>query len=143
MPKSLSTSKLDEYFSRALRASYDHVCQFPDCPECGNVQGGADDCSHYYGRRYRGGRWFPDNCLALCRQIHGYVDKHKAAHADLMRRHLGETRHDMLVERLQRNHHYTPYQRWEMGQHFRDELKRINERRLDGETGFISLTSFD
>lgn len=142
MPKA-SVKTLDATFSRALRASYDDTCQYPNCPECGNVQGGADDCSHYYGRRYRGGRWYPDNCIALCRLIHCYVDKHHAEHVDFIRRHLGDVRHDALIERMQANFHYSAHNRWAMHEHYKGELKRIEGLRLDGEMGYIRLVSYD
>jgi hypothetical protein len=160
MPKkSNKVAYTDTVFSKAVRESYNHTCQavniwykgegddslvlYEYCPLCKNVEGGADDCAHYYGRRYRGGRWYPDNVVALCRGIHMYIDTHESIKVDFFRRHLGDTRHDMLVERLHRNFHYTGFNRWEMCQHYKADEKRIQDERKAGKKGYIPLVSYD
>lgn len=57
--------------------------------------------------------------------------------------HLGEGAHEMLVERLHDNFHYTPYNRWEMYEHYKSEKKRIEDLRSNGETGYIRLVPYD
>ena len=60
-----------------------------------------------------------------------------------MRRHLGEVRHDELVERMQDNFHYTPADRKEMLVHYRGEYDRIRQLRMEGNVGPIEIVSFD
>lgn len=144
--KRVKESTIDTAFSILLRESYDWRCQFPNCEKCGNhdLRNGGLECSHYYGRRYRGGRWHPDNCIALCHGIHAYIDTHPSRQVDLMRRHLGDTRHDMLVERMQETFKYTPAQKLELHHHYsKDEAKRIKALRMDGVVGHIPIVSYD
>lgn len=143
--KRIKEATLDQTFSLCIRESYDWACQHPRCPQCGNhrMDNGGLECSHYYGRRYRGGRWHPDNCLALCHAVHAYIDTHPSEQVDLMRRHLGDTGHDILVERMQSTFKYTPAEKWEMHQHYKAELDRMRQLRLGGERGYISLVSYD
>lgn len=138
----MKNSTIDRVFSLCIRQSYEHTCQYPSCPHCGNISGGADDCSHYYGRRYLGGRWWPDNCIALCRQQHNYLDKHRALHVDFIRAHIGEERHDALVKRLQSNHPYTTAQKREIHEHYKAELKRLQGLRAQGVEGYIPLEPY-
>ena len=139
----MKNSTIDRTFSLLVREAYEHTCQYPDCPDCGNIPGGADDCSHYYGRRYLGGRWHPDNTVALCRQRHNYLDKHHSQHVDFIRRHLGDTRHDMLVERLQTNWPYSTAEKKEIHAHYKAELDRIRGLRKQGVTGVIEIVAYD
>ncbi len=143
--KRVRESTIDKNFSILLRESYDWRCQYPGCPECRNqdLRNGGLECSHYYGRRYRGGRWHPDNCIALCHPIHAHIDKHAAEQVDMMRAHLGETRHEWLVKRMQDNFHYTPADKYELNQHYNGEAKRLKTLRMGGEVGHISLISYD
>jgi len=143
--KRIRESTIDTNFSKALRESYDYRCQYPGCPKCGNqdLRSGGLECSHYYGRRYRGGRWHTDNCVALCHPIHAYIDTHPSEQVDLMRRHLGDTRHEMLVERMQETFKYTRAEKWEINEHYKRELKRLEFMRANGEQGFIPLIAYD
>ena len=141
--QSVQVKTLDKTFSRAVRESYDHTCAFPNCPECGNVPRGADDCSHYRRRRHSAGRWYPDNCVALCRQKHSYLDTHQEDQVDFMREHLGETRFEFLMFRLQTPCKYMPHDRWKMNRHYETDKKRIETLRMDGEQGYIPLVSYD
>ena len=139
----MKNATIDRTFSILIRESYEYTCQYPSCPDCGNIPGGADDCSHYYGRRYLGGRWLPDNCVVLCRQRHNYLDKHYHEHVDFVRNHIGEDRFQMLTERLQSNYPYSGAEKKEIHAHYRAELKRVRDERKNGKQGHIPLVSYD
>lgn len=139
----MKNATIDRTFSLLIREAYEHTCQYPECPDCGNIPGGADDCSHYYGRRYLGGRWHPDNCVALCRQRHGHLDKHRAEHVDFVRGHLGDGAHDLLVERLQTNWPYSSAEKKEINEHYKKELNRVRELRKQGICGIINIEPYD
>lgn len=141
--RSVAIKTLDATFSKAIRLSYDHTCAYPNCPYCKNIPGGADDCAHYRRRRHSAGRWYPDNCAALCRQIHSQLDMRQEELVAFFRALNGDTRWDWLIERLQKPRKYTPYNRWEMNEHFKREIERVQTLRLGGESGFISLVSWD
>lgn len=66
----ISLSVADRAFSHYVIAR-DKFCQFPGCM----VSDPAKlTCSHYIGRANKGVRFYPDNCIALCR-THHYWDK--------------------------------------------------------------------
>lgn len=147
MPKSVKVQTLDRMFSNLIRESYDYICQMPGCTHCGNhtlrYTGGAE-CSHYHSRRYNSGRWHPDNCVCLCHQAHADIDQGpQADHVSFMIRHLGEGRHEMLVERLRNPYRYRPQDRHEMTQHYRAQLNYIEKQRKEGRQGTLPVVPYD
>ena len=57
---------------------------------------------------------------------------------------LGETRHDMLIERLQRNDFkYPQWERIEMHTHYKAQLKDAEKKRLNGAQGVLPIVSWD
>ena len=145
MKKTVTIAHLDKTFSKAIREQYDYICAFPNCPKCGNhsLRDGGLDCAHYY-RRYRAsGRWHPDNCAALCRKQHNYLDEHHPNLVAFFTKLLGEVRHDMLIERHHGIFRYKPWERWEMNQHYGAQTKDFDRQRLNGSTGILVLTPWD
>ncbi len=104
---------------------------------------GGLDCAHYYGRRYRLGRWHPDNCAPLCRPIHSYVDTHAAELVRLFTGLLGEVRHDELIKRMHGTAQYTPADRWEINRHYVAQLNYLRRQRAEGEIGYLPVVSWD
>ena len=143
--KAVKVATLDTTFSLCIRESYDYICQFPNCPECGNhsLREGGLDCSHYKGRRHSAGRWHPANCLALCRPIHSHVDTHKHDHVDLVRNHLGLEAFDDLATRLYGTKKYMPHDRWEMNIHYKAQLEYIKKQRMQGKQGTLPVCAWD
>ena len=153
MPKTLKVATLDTYFREAVQAATESTCQFRNawykgaefqrCPECGNQPGGGDDVAHFYGRRYRAGRWWPDNVAMLCRKAHSYIDAHEPVKVGFFGRLLGEEGLEELVKRMHGSVKYTPADRWDIGQHYKEEKARIEEERKNGKTGTIKLISYE
>ena len=144
--QTVTKATLDRSFSLALRESYDYICAYPECPMCGNYSlryGGGLDTAHYY-RRYRlSGRWHPDNCAALCRKIHNYLDEHPPELVAFFKALLGDTRHEWLMERHHQTYRYPAGERYEMNQHYKAQIVKIDNLRMGGETGPIVLTPWD
>lgn len=144
--KTVTIKTLSDTFSLAVRERDDYTCQYPDCPKCGNhtlrYQGGLD-CSHYHPRRHLSGRWYPDNCITLCRLIHQYVDTHRSIQVDLMKEILGEPCHADLIIRHHGLFKYKPFERAEMNDHYKAQTFKMERQRADGKTGVLTLTSWD
>ena len=152
MAKKVSLNAVDLSFRLAVRESYDYICQFPECPDCQNVQmrpetmcqvAGGLEVAHGHGRRKSGGRWHPDNCILLCHDRHRYLDLHEAEKWDFWRRHLGDGAYEMLMERMRGQYRYRDYHRAEISKHYRDEERRVKQERLDGAEGVIEIVSYD
>lgn len=57
---------------------------------------------------------------------------------------LGETRHDMLVERLQRNDFkYSQKERIELHEHYKAQLAYMKRLRMEGKTGVLPVVPYD
>ena len=137
---------LDTTFSLCVREQYDYTCAFPKCPKCGNGSlryDGGLDCAHYY-RRYRAsGRWTPDNCAALCRKQHNYLDEHHPNLVAFFNGLLGEARHDELIVRHHGIYRYKPWERWEMNQHYKTQTKYMERLRKEGAEGYLPCVAWD
>jgi predicted restriction endonuclease len=147
--KKIKNATIDATFSKLIREQYDYVCAKPDCPECHNVDlrnVGGLECSHYHPRQFLAGRWHPDNCLCLCREMHMVIDRTwpKNDHADLMAEILGETRWEALKIRLRGTFKYPQWERIEMHKHYRAQYENLKHRRdRDGTRGFIDVVAWD
>jgi len=147
MRKTVKMATLDSTFSLMIREQYDYICAYPDCPKCGNssfrYNDGLLDCIHYY-RRYRAsGRWNPDNCAAVCRQQHNYLDEHHPHLVAFFTKLLGEGAHDLLVERHHRTFRYRDWERGEMNEHYRAQTKYMERLRKEGQTGVLPVVAWD
>jgi len=144
--KTVKIQTLDQTFSLAIREQYDYTCAFPECPYCDNHSLryiGRLDCAHYYNRYRASGRWYPDNCAALCREVHVHLEHNKALEVKFFTELLGEVRHEWLVERHQGIFRYKPWERWEMNQHYRAQKLKMEKLRIDGELGYLVLSAWD
>lgn len=144
--KTIKNATIDTNFSKLIRERDDYICQMPECKFCENysLRSGGAECSHYRGRRYLAGRWHPDNCITLCHPAHAEIDQGpQALHVRLMIHVLGEARHDMLVERLQRTFKYPQWERIEMHQHYTAQLRHLERLRSEGQTGVLPVVAWD
>jgi hypothetical protein len=144
--KTIKNRTIDTTFSKLIRERDDYICQVASCPHCGNhsLRNGGAECSHYRGRRYLAGRWHPDNCITLCHFAHRDIDQGpQALHVKLMIEVLGETRHDALVERLQKTFRYPQHERIDMHNHYKAQLRYLERRRNEGEEGVLPVVSWD
>jgi len=138
-------------FSKLIRERDNYICQYPSCKHCGNydLRYVTDpferaECSHYRPCRYLAGRFHPDNCLTLCHKVHAEIDQGpQALHVRLMIQILGESAHDDLVARLQRNFKYPQWERIEMHEHYKAQLKYLERLRKEGHEGVLTVVSFD
>jgi len=144
--KTVKIATLDATFSLAIREQYDYTCAFANCEYCENQPfryNGGLDCAHYY-RRYRAsGRWHPDNCAALCRKQHNYLDEHHPRLVACFTKLLGEGCHDALIERHHKTFRYKPHERWEMNRHYKAQTEHMFRLRTQGRQGFLPMVPYD
>lgn len=137
----------DAAFSDAVRERDNWTCQ-----SCGLIDPNGQmtgksmimDCSHVKSRSSNNTRWYPDNALCICKSCHSKLGKDPIAHAALIRGILGDTRHNMLTERINNTKiKYYKNDKRNMARHFREETRRIRKLREEGYQGRIDLVSFD
>ncbi len=146
MRKSVKVQTLDTTFAKALKESYDYICQNNKCEYCGNMslRAGGAECSHHHPRRHRAGRWNPDNCVCLCHDFHSQLDlSPQRDQVTFMEAHLGEIKYEDLMVRLHGTVKYTPYNRWEMNVHYAAQWKYMKRLRLEGRVGTLPLAAWD
>lgn len=144
--KTVTMATLDTSFRKAMHEAYDYTCAYPECPYCGNHSKrytGGIECAHWHNRWQAAGRWHPDNVACLCHEMHSYLENRRAEEALFFAAILGETRHEWLIERMQRIYRYKPWERAEMSAHYNAQRKAIERRRANGESGFIDVVSWD
>ena len=130
----------DKAFSKALRESYDWVCQ-----RCHTKYGPDNtrglECSHYYGRGNYATRYCVDNCDVLCTGCHFYLGGNpndyrlwKAeTYGEGLIQILTDKRNDITLGRLMKRN------KKEIADHYKAEYKRLKELRAKGVTGYIEL----
>lgn len=145
--KTVKMATLDTSFRKAIHESYDHICSYPNCPDCGNNSFRYSDvsieCAHFHNRRASAGRWHPDNVACLCHERHFYLELHNAEEAEFFETLLGKTRYGWLIERFQSTYRYKPWERAEMAAHYRTQMEKIKKKRALGETGVIYVSAWD
>lgn len=145
--KTVKVATLDTAFRKCMHEAYDYTCAYPNCPDCGNHSFRYSDvsieCAHFHNRHSSAGRWHPDNVACLCHDRHGYLERHNAEEARFFESLLGPTRYEWLIERMQGTYRYKGWERAEMAEHYRAQMRHIEKRRLSGEQGIIEVVSWD
>lgn len=133
---------LDAAFSDAVREAADWMCQ--RCSRPFPERKGQDaHCSHFFSRKFNATRWFPDNAAMLCATCHAIVGDDPHEHATLFRRLLGETRYEWLQQRKRQIVRYRAADKKAMRAHFREQIEAMQEQRLAGVCGVLSLAAYD
>ena len=137
---------LDKAVSDAVRASWgqcSHCLMSFDRQKNGTWSKNFH-CSHFYSRGVGSSiRWYPDNLTALCGSCHKFLGGSPDEHTAFIKRILGDVCFESLRERKNKVMKYTKAEKREMAAHYREETKRIMALRDKGETGYISLVSWD
>ena len=132
----------DIAFSKAIRESYDY-----ECCHCGKNyrhDPGYVDCAHIHTRKHRNTRWCANyGALALCKPCHRRFTDFPLEWADFCRSFLGESNYDEAKRRAWETRKYTKAEQADIAKHYREEVKRIEDLRKNGETGYIPLVSYD
>lgn len=138
----LKRDATDALFSDAVREAADWVCQ--RCNRPFPLRKGQDvHCSHFFSRKYKSTRWFPDNAACLCATCHAIVTDDPHEHATLFRRLLGEVRYEWLIKRKQLIVRYRAADVKAIREHFRDQIERMKELRISGVVGVLQLVAYD
>lgn len=132
----------DKAFSDAIRESYDYTC----C-HCGHEyrhDPGYVHCAHVHTRKHRNTRWCSEyGAIALCAKCHRRFTDFPLEWAEFVRSFLGDSNYDEAKRRAWKSRKFTKAEQLEVRKHYQSELKRIQELRKNGETGYIPLISYD
>ena len=132
----------DIAFSNAIREAYDYTCCH--CGENHRHNPGYIQCAHIHTRKHRNTRWDSTyGAIALCARCHRRFTDFPVEWADYLRKYMGDSNYDEAKRKAWESRKFTKAERKEVAKHYRDELKRIEKLRADGETGIIKLVSYE
>ncbi len=141
-PLPVKRDPLDKIFSKCIRESYDYTC----CASKKNYRHdpGYLHCAHIHTRKHRATRWLPYlGAIALDAQRHRRFTDYPLEWAEFCRGFLGPEAYDTAKQLAHSTVKFTKSDKADMLEHFKSELKRMEDLRKDGVTGFIRLNSFD
>lgn len=136
----IKRDKYDATVSDLVREQADYHCQ--RCHKHGRHGEWRMDAAHIFGRRYQSVRYDLDNILCLCFTCHRIVDEDYHEQHLIAVATLGDVRLDQLVQKKNRIQKWLKGEKDEMRDHYKGELKRIKQARLDGECGFIPAVNY-
>lgn len=130
----------DAAFSDCVREAHDYNCQH--CGKNNRDNPKACHLSHFCGRRAKSTRWFKENGFCLCAGCHMYMGEHPHEHDKWVRSVLGEGLFQVLIEQSQTLFRVRKQDEKEIAKHYRDEKKKILEKRKNGQEGFIDFVGY-
>ena len=99
-------------------------------------------CAHIIGRKWRGGRWHPENAVCLCASCHAVFTDNPLDWTRWLEKHLGHGHLELLQERRRQPIKYTGADRKDMLAHYRAERNRLLSERANGVTGRIEFAGW-
>ncbi len=125
----------DRSFADCVKAAYDYTCEV-----CG-IQGRMET-SHIHSRANRNIRWCKDNAIPKCHTCHRWWHQNPTESGIWFRKKYGDNYADLLVEKKNLYVKVPKTEEKEIAKHYREQLKIIEDKRKEGQTGYIDFVSF-
>jgi len=125
----------DKAFSKCVRESHNNTCE--RCGKVGNMEN-----SHVYSRRHRLIRWCKDNANCLCHYCHRLWHENPLESFIWFEKEFGQGRIDLLVEKRNARIKVSKLEEKDIAKHYREQLKLIEQKRSEGEIGYIDFESW-
>lgn len=131
----------DDLFSKLVRERAGWCCE-----SCGKYYPEGNrmglHCSHYFGRRYKGTRFHPDNAWSHCYGCHSKFEGDPYMFTKWVTERLGAWMVEILREKAYAVTKLKPADMADMAKHFRAELKRLESLRKAGEVGRLEFAAW-
>lgn len=125
----------DKAFADCVKAAYDYTCE-----KCGRT--GRMELSHIHSRRHRTIRWCKENGLPKCFECHAWWHQHPTESGAWFINKYGQGTEDILIEKMNMKLKIPKSEEKEIAKHYREQIKIIQEKRENGETGYIDFESY-
>lgn len=125
----------DKAFADCVKEAYDHTCE-----KCGKQ--GRMECSHIHSRRHRTIRWCKENAIPKCHPCHRWWHEHPTEAGKWFLDKYGQGIEDILIEKKNNKYKISKADEKEIAKHYREQLKIIQEKRIQGQTGYIDFESY-
>ena len=136
--KKIKIQKVDSIFSKCTRERTNWCCEVCNTYYPESRRQGIH-CSHFFSRRHYSVRWHPLNVAAHCYSCHTNLGGNPIEFTEWIRNHLGD-RYDELLELKNSPVRFRDRDRKEMYHHFKSELARMQDLRINGESGRIEFS---
>ena len=131
----------DAAFSKCVREAAWWRCQRCDAQHQEKSRG--LHCAHFMSRGHWGTRFDPNNVAALCYGCHSHMDSHPYEKTAWFEDLLGIGMAEIVREKANRPAHGIKKFKADIAKHYRAELKRLQQLRLDGATGVLEVIPYD
>lgn len=140
----MKLSSADIAFSQCVRAAADYTCAMCGIqkPPQSRRGGSGMECSHRYSRRHRTIRWAKINADCLCTGCHRKFGESPIDAMGWLIEYAGEGELALLMEKRNATFKVPKTEEKEIAKHYREQLKIIEQKRLDGITGKIDFESW-
>lgn len=140
MPK-IKRSSADSWFSKCVRERSDWTCE--RCGAKHEKKSMGLHCAHFMTRGNWGTRFDPDNAMALCYGCHSYVDSRPYEKAEFFESKLGEGLVQIVREKAKRPAYGIKKMLKDISKHYREEHKKLEEKRKNGAEGYLDFEGYD
>jgi hypothetical protein len=130
----------DTAFSQCVREAHNWTCE--KCHSKHERGSMGLHNSHIFSRRHRTIRWCKENTQALCFSCHSWFGGNPADSGIWITDLLGVAFIDALREKKDMKLKVPKTEEKLIAKHYREQLKIIGQKRLDGATGFIDFESW-
>jgi hypothetical protein len=134
----------DAVFSKCVRERTDYTCE--RCHKQYDRSSTGLHNSHYHGRANRSTRWDKVNCFSICYSCHIFLGANPYEHTQFVKSLIGDGAHELLLERKNSTILGKIFAKDDkaglIAKHYRAELKALQQKRADGETGYIDFQGY-
>lgn len=139
----IKRTKYDAIFSDLVRERTDYTCESCGHHEPPGTGRQAMHCSHFVSRGNHAVRYDPLNALTICARCHKHLGENPYEHTKLITRIIGQVQMEILQEKSRRIMRRRKADLEEMHQHYKTELRKLKDRRANGEGGRLEFVGFD
>jgi hypothetical protein len=100
------------------------------------------ECSHIHSRRHRTIRWCKENALPKCSTCHRWWHENPTESGRWFEEKYGAGMVELLLEKKNVRLKVPKSEEKAVAKHYREQLKAIEQKRDDGEVGFIDFESW-
>jgi DNA-directed RNA polymerase beta' subunit len=136
----MKRDKYDAIFSNLVRERADYKCE--TCGKSYRESPGGLHCSHIFSRRHTRTRWDADNAMAQCWGCHQKYGSNPVEFYWLLENIFGKGHLEILQGKKQQIFRMKKYEKEEMYKFYRNEYKKMMEKRREGVTGRIEFEGY-
>ena len=130
----------DTNFSRCVREASNWTCE--RCKTQYPKGATGLHCSHIFSRRHRTIRWCKDNVQALCYACHQWFGGNPVDSGLWVTNYVGAGAIELITEKRDSKVKVSKLEEKDIAKHYKEELKKLEERRANGEQGPLDFQSW-